>query len=85
MGKDSKTYRKPTLDKDLDKFGYMEEATTVLGRGIAAPGLALLFVVVCAFVAAGYVTGQSGAAVTVAAVVIGAYMALNIGANDVAN
>ncbi|MCC0054871.1 MAG: inorganic phosphate transporter [Rhodobiaceae bacterium] len=63
----------------------MEEATTVLGRGIAAPGLALLFVVVCAFVAAGYVTGQSGAAVTVAAVVIGAYMALNIGANDVAN
>lgn len=79
------TLRKPTLDKDLNKFTRIGEATGALNRGYVAPGLALVFVLLCAIFAAIAVTGHPGAVVIVAAAVIGAYMALNIGANDVAN
>ena len=79
------TYRKPTLDKDLDKFATMEEATGLLNRGFVTPGLALVFIFLCAVIAAVIVTGQPGSVVIIAAATIGAYMALNIGANDVAN
>ncbi|MDF1609555.1 inorganic phosphate transporter [Hoeflea sp. YIM 152468] len=79
------TYRKPTLDKDLDKIAVLEEATGLLNRGFVTPGLAVLFIFLCAIIAAVFVTGQPGAVVIVAAAMIGAYMALNIGANDVAN
>ncbi|MBC7282947.1 inorganic phosphate transporter [Hoeflea sp.] len=79
------TYRKPTLDKDLDKFATMEEATGLLNRGFVTPGLALVFIFLCAVVAAVFVTGHPGSVVIIAAATIGAYMALNIGANDVAN
>ncbi|MEP3436498.1 MAG: inorganic phosphate transporter [Hoeflea sp.] len=79
------TYRKPTLDKDLDKFATMEEATGLINRGFVTPGLALVFIFLCAIIAGVFVTGQPGAVVIIAAAMIGAYMALNIGANDVAN
>ena len=81
----AETYRKPTLDKDLDKIATMEEATGLLNRGFVTPGLALVFIFLCAIIAAVFVTGQPGAVVIIAAAMIGAYMALNIGANDVAN
>ncbi|MAY62452.1 MAG: anion permease [Rhizobiales bacterium] len=77
--------RKPTLDKDLDKLTTMELAAERVSQGVVAPGLAIVFVVICAIVAGAVVTGQPGAFVIVAAAVVGAYMALNIGANDVAN
>jgi inorganic phosphate transporter, PiT family len=48
-------------------------------------GLGFLFIVLSGVLAAIAVTGEPGAAVIVAATAIGAYMALNIGANDVAN
>ncbi|WP_150524488.1 inorganic phosphate transporter [Roseibium sediminis] len=79
------SYQKPTLDKDLDKLSSMEQATVSLGRRLAAPGLALLFIVLCAVVAASFMFESKGGVVIVAAAAIGAYMALNIGANDVAN
>lgn len=79
------TYRKPTLDKDLDKIAVMEQAASLLNRGMVAPGLALVFIFLCAVIAAVFVTGHPGAVVIIAAAMIGAYMALNIGANDVAN
>ncbi|MBU4530919.1 MAG: inorganic phosphate transporter [Hoeflea sp.] len=79
------TYRKPTLDKDLDKIATMEEATGLLNRGFVTPGLALVFIFLCAVIAAVFVTGHPGAVTIIAAAAIGAYMALNIGANDVAN
>ena len=79
------TYRKDTLDKDLDKFATMEEATGLLNRGFVTPGLALVFIFLCAVIAAVFVTGHPGSVVIIAAATIGAYMALNIGANDVAN
>ncbi|MEQ8740785.1 MAG: anion permease, partial [Hoeflea sp.] len=81
----AETYRKPTLDKDLEKLSTMEEATGLISRRFVTPGLALVFIFLCAVIAAVFVTGQPGAVVIIAAAVIGAYMALNIGANDVAN
>ncbi len=77
--------RKQTLDKDLDKLVYVEEATSFVARGLVGPGLGLLFLAVSAVIASFFVFGEPGAVVIVAAAAIGAYMALNIGANDVAN
>lgn len=77
--------RKQTLDKDLDKFVYVEEATSVLSRNLVAPGLSLLFLAVVAIFASFYVGGEANSVIIVVAAAIGAYMALNIGANDVAN
>ena len=76
---------KPTLDKDLDKISYMEEAAGSVAKGFVAPGLAVLFIVVVVAVAAAFVAGETGAWIIIAAAAIGGYMALNIGANDVAN
>jgi inorganic phosphate transporter, PiT family len=77
--------RKETLDKDLDKLANIEEATSVVARGLVAPGFGLLFLALTALLTAIYVSGEPGAIAIVAAAAIGAYMALNIGANDVAN
>ncbi|MCV0350499.1 MAG: inorganic phosphate transporter [Nitratireductor sp.] len=82
---ESSNPRKQTLDKDLDKLVYVEEATTTVARGLVAPGLALLFLALTAIFAATYTFGEPRAVIIVAAAAIGAYMALNIGANDVAN
>jgi len=77
--------RKDTLDKDLDKLVHVEEATSFVARGLVAPGLSLLFLAMSAIVASFFVMGEPGAVVIIAAAAIGGYMALNIGANDVAN
>lgn len=74
-----------TLDKDLAKLGHVEEATSFVARRLVAPGLALLFMAVAAVLAAIYVADEPGIVIIVAAAVIAAYMALNIGANDVTN
>ncbi len=76
---------KPTLDKDLSKVGRIEQASHSVGRSLLMPGLALVFIAVCA-VFATTVTGSAPESyIIVVAAAIGAYMALNIGANDVAN
>ncbi|MDZ5696814.1 inorganic phosphate transporter [Chelativorans sp. M5D2P16] len=77
--------RKQTLDKDLDKLVHVEEAASLLARGLVAPGLALLFLALATVFASVYVIGEPRAIIIIAAAAIGAYMALNIGANDVAN
>ncbi|MDI7864814.1 inorganic phosphate transporter [Rhizobiaceae bacterium n13] len=76
---------KRTLDKDLDKIAYVEEATNYVSRGLAGPGIGLVFLVVAMIFAGVYVINQPGAAIVIAAAAIGAYMAMNIGANDVTN
>ncbi len=81
----SERARKTTLDKDLDKLVRVEEATSFVARGLAAPGLALFFMAFVAVAVAIFSAGDPGAIAIVAAAAIGAYMALNIGANDVAN
>jgi inorganic phosphate transporter, PiT family len=82
---DTAVPRKQTLDKDLDKLVHVEEATSLVARGLVAPGLGLLFLAVAAIFASVVVIGEPRAVIIVAAAAIGAYMALNIGANDVAN
>lgn len=81
----AETPRKETLDKDLDKIVNVEEATNLVARRLVAPGFGLLFLALTAVGTAIYTSGQPGAVAVVAAAAIGAYLALNIGANDVAN
>ncbi len=77
--------KKPTLDKDLDKFWSFEKATSLVARGYVAPGLAFVFIAIVAVVAGSYFSESNNVWLIVAAAAIGGYMALNIGANDVAN
>src|SRR5690606_36459261 len=74
-----------TLDKDLRKIGRLEEATQIVSRPLVAPGIALAFIVLAGVAAAMLMGIQPVNLLVIAAAVIGAYMALNIGANDVAN
>lgn len=76
---------KPTLDKDLNKLAHVEEATGVIVKGLMGPGIAVVFIIMAMVFASTFVAGQSGFWITIAAAAIGGYMALNIGANDVAN
>jgi len=74
-----------TLDKDLKRIGLLEEATQFVARPLVAPGLGLAFIVLAGVFAAILMGAQPGGLIVVFAAAIGAYMALNIGANDVAN
>jgi len=76
---------KPALDKDLKRLTRLEQATRVMARGLVPFSLALLFLVVVGIATASFVGVSGSVVVLVAASVIGGYMALNIGANDVAN
>ncbi|NRG19522.1 inorganic phosphate transporter [Rhizobiales bacterium] len=76
---------KPTLDKDLDKLTSVEEATSSLARTLVAPGLALLFLGFSAALSGLFFVDQPEWLLVAAASAIGAYMAINIGANDIAN
>lgn len=74
-----------TLDKDLNRISRVEYATMYVARPLVGVGVSLVFVVI-ATLAAAMITGQEpGAFFVAAAAAFGAYMALNIGANDVAN
>lgn len=73
------------LDKDLSQVEGIETATHNLSRSLAAPGLALIFLLAVG-VWASFAFGQSPTTyVVVIGAVIAGYMALNVGANDVAN
>lgn len=74
-----------TLDKDLKRFGLLADATQFVARPLVAPGIALAFIVLAGVVAGILMGAQPGYLIVAAAAAIGAYMALNIGANDVAN
>jgi len=76
---------KPVLDKDLKRLVRLEDATRGLGRRLVPLGLAVLFLVLVGLASASYVGISGSLVIIVAASVIGGYMALNIGANDVAN
>lgn len=83
----SRKVKQRDLDKDLDKFGFLADAAEAMGRRLTGPGLALIFLVLCVAVGAAHVlsTEVSHSLVLVAATAIAGYLALNIGANDVAN
>lgn len=77
--------RKGSLDKDLEKLTHIEAAARSLNSGTAPPALAFLFLVLSGTLALFYTGIGTSNVLIVTAAVIGGYMALNIGANDVAN
>ncbi|HEX8045816.1 inorganic phosphate transporter [Rhizobium sp.] len=79
------TLTKRTLDKDLDKLTYVEDAANHVTTRLIAPGLGLIFLGLAMFVAGIYVLDRPGATLVIAAVALAGYMAMNIGAKDVAN
>ena len=79
------TLAKSPLDKHLKKITHLERATGSVTRAWAPAGIAAAFLfAVLAYIAVTTAEGPQAIFVIVA-VVVGGYMALNIGANDVAN
>ncbi|NOD46906.1 MULTISPECIES: inorganic phosphate transporter [unclassified Ruegeria] len=73
------------LDSDLHRISRVENANIHVSRPLLAPGIALAFMVVAGLTAAVLFGQADGSYIVVAAAAFGAYMAINIGANDVAN
>ena len=74
-----------TLDKDLGRIVQLEQALVFISRPMIAISLGVLFILICAIAAIVLAGGSSSTVILVTAAAFGAYMALNIGANDVAN
>jgi PiT family inorganic phosphate transporter len=74
-----------TVDKDLGRISQIELATAYVGRPMVASGIALAFIVIAGIGAAMLYGAVPINLIVVAAAAFGAYMAINIGANDVAN
>ncbi|MBB3994445.1 PiT family inorganic phosphate transporter [Sulfitobacter undariae] len=74
-----------TLDRDLDRYSKLEMGTAYASRPIVGMGIALVFVLLAGVSAMLFLGHSSNSAIVVIAACLGAYMALNIGANDVAN
>jgi inorganic phosphate transporter, PiT family len=76
---------KSALDKDLKKLVGLEVATHDLARKLAAPGIALVFLLVAMIWASLSIASGPLTYLVIIAASISGYMALNVGANDVAN
>jgi PiT family inorganic phosphate transporter len=76
---------KETLSKDLAKFDRIGAATLEQARPVTKLGFALLFLLIVWVGATIASAGGEQRIVVIVAGIIGGYMALNIGANDVAN
>ena len=76
---------KTSLDKDLRKIERLEEVTRSLSRNRTAVAIALLFLATAGILAGSQIGAEPNALLIIVAAVIGGYMALTIGANDVAN
>ncbi|SFU09507.1 inorganic phosphate transporter [Sedimentitalea nanhaiensis] len=74
-----------TLDTDLNRISHIEYATAYVSRPLVAGGVALAFIGVAALVGAVILGQGPGHLAVIFAAAFGAYMAINIGANDVAN
>src|SRR6056300_1045368 len=74
-----------TLDRDLGRLGTLETATAYVARPMVGPALSLIFILATGIIAALFFDASSNGMIVIIAAIFGAYMALNIGANDVAN
>ncbi|TDT77085.1 PiT family inorganic phosphate transporter [Litoreibacter halocynthiae] len=74
-----------TLDRDLARYSNLEMATSYVSRPIVGPSIAFVFIVLAGLAAAMIFDQANDSLIVVIAACFGAYMALNIGANDVAN
>lgn len=77
--------KKTSLDKDLKRIVQLEKATATVGKNKINLGISVLFLIGVLIFAAFQTTGVEGGPILIVAAIIGGYMALNIGANDVAN
>lgn len=82
--KNSGGFRSRTVDKDLKRIVQLEKATQEVGSSIYNLGFGLVFLI-GVWIFTYIYSGGEASAILVAAAVIGGYMAMNIGANDVAN
>ncbi len=73
------------LNKELKNISRFEEAIQEVSRGNLKFGICILFLVVVGLFSAAQVDAPGSQVFIVLAGLLGAYMALNIGANDVAN
>jgi PiT family inorganic phosphate transporter len=85
LATDPKTNQWRTLDRDLNRISQLEYATQYVSRPMVGLGISLAFIVIAALGAALLFGQQPTSYVVIAAAAFGAYMAINIGANDVAN
>jgi len=76
---------KKTLDKDLGKIVSLERGLRPIAHRLAAVGFALCFLLVAGAYASLHIGASSHSVLLIVAAILGGYMALNIGANDVAN
>ncbi|MFP7570141.1 inorganic phosphate transporter [Marivita sp. S2033] len=74
-----------TLDRDLARFSTLELATSYVARPMVGPGISLVFILLAGISAMVFFGQATNTLIVVIAACLGAYMALNIGANDVAN
>ncbi len=77
-------FKSRAVDKDLKRFVQIEKATQEVGSSIYNLGFGLVFLV-GVWIFTYIYSGGEASAILIAAAVIGGYMAMNIGANDVAN
>lgn len=73
------------LDKDLRKIERLEEATRAASRNYIALAATFAFLLAAALLADSHAATGQGNLVLALAAIIGGYLALTIGANDVAN
>ena len=85
MAQDPLSNQWRTLDKDLGRISQLEYATQYVSRPMVGLGIALAFVVIVGIAVTIFLGTQTPSPIIIAAAVLGAYMAINIGANDVAN
>ncbi len=74
-----------TLDRDLERYSNLESATNYVSRPLVGTGISLVFVLLAGIAAMLLFGQENNSVIVVIAACLGAYMALNIGANDVAN
>jgi len=77
-------FKSRAVDKDLKRIVQLEKATQEVGSNIYNLGFGLIFLI-GVWIFTYIYSGGEASAILVAAAVIGGYMAMNIGANDVAN
>lgn len=77
--------KKSALDKDLDRMTFVEHASVHVRKRSVGIGLGAVFVGLVMIYAGTYAPARQSPMVLVIAAALAAYMAMNIGANDVTN
>ena len=74
-----------TLDRDLSRFGSLKTATLSVSRPFVGLGIALIFIIIAGLFSSLFLVSFDNRIIVIVAALLGAYMAINMGANDVAN